>query len=117
MVDIMRVIERAEWSDNPVEWKGEVQGSTHGSDISLIFNYQQELGGGPRLHRHPYPETFIIRSGAAIFTVAGRSIRATAGQIVFVPAHTPHKFANAGPDALETTDIHESGQFITEWLE
>jgi mannose-6-phosphate isomerase-like protein (cupin superfamily) len=75
------------------------------------------IGGGPRLHRHPYPETFIIRSGMGMFTVGGESIQGTAGQIVVVPAHTPHKFTNAGPYPLETIDIHESGRFITEWLE
>lgn len=113
----MHVIERAEWSEDPAGWKGEIQGELRGSGISLIFNYQQEAGGGPRLHRHPYPETFIIRSGVATFTVAGESIQVKAGQIVVVPAHTPHKFTNAGPAPLESIDIHESGRFITEWLE
>jgi mannose-6-phosphate isomerase-like protein (cupin superfamily) len=113
----MQVIERAEWSKDPSLWKGEIQGKAHSSNISLIFNYQQDPGGGPRLHQHPYPETFIIRSGVAVFTVAGETIRASAGQIIVVPANTPHKFTNAGPGPLESIDIHESGEFITEWLE
>jgi mannose-6-phosphate isomerase-like protein (cupin superfamily) len=111
------LIDRPDWANDVTLWKGELQGQAYGADICVIFNYQQEAGGGPRLHRHPYPETFIIRSGVAIFTVAGETITAKAGQIVVVPAHTPHKFTNAGPAPLETIDIHASGEFVTEWLE
>jgi mannose-6-phosphate isomerase-like protein (cupin superfamily) len=83
----------------------------------LIFNYLEAPGGGPRLHRHPYPETFVIRQGTGLFTVGDEEIRASAGQILVVPANTPHKFTNLGPGALETIDIHERGTFATEWLE
>jgi hypothetical protein len=34
--------------------------------------------------------------------------------IIVVPAHTPHE---CRPDPLESIHIHESGEFITEWLE
>ena len=37
--------------------------------------------------------------------------------MIVVPANTPHKFTNPGPSPLETTDIHENGTFVTEWLE
>ena len=45
------------------------------------------------------------------------SIEAGEGQILVVPPDTPHKFSNLGPGSLETIDIHESGDFVTEWLE
>jgi mannose-6-phosphate isomerase-like protein (cupin superfamily) len=115
--DMAHVIDRTAWADDPALWKGEWQGGACGAGISVIFNYLPDAGGGPRLHRHPYPETFIVRSGVAVFTVAGETIRASAGQIVVVPAHTPHTFTNAGPGPLETVDIHANGEFITEWLE
>ena len=111
------VINREDWADDLEYWRGELQGGAHGANISMIFSRLAEAGGGPRLHRHPYPETFIIRSGEALFTVGGEEIRADAGQIVIVPSNTPHKFTNAGSTPLETIDIHESGKFITEWLE
>ncbi len=111
------MIDREDWADDPEHWQGELQGAAHGANISVIFSRLPEAGGGPRLHRHPYPETFIIRSGEALFTVGDQEIRAAAGQIVVVPPNTPHKFSNAGPAPLETIDIHESGTFITEWLE
>ena len=83
----------------------------------MIFVSLDEPGGGPRLHRHPYPETFIVRKGSALFTVGDEQILASAGQMIVVPANTPHKFTNPGPGPLETTDIHENGTFVTEWLE
>jgi mannose-6-phosphate isomerase-like protein (cupin superfamily) len=111
------VIDRAAWADDPALWKGEIQGGAYDAGVSIIFNYLAGPGGGPRLHRHPYPETFIVRSGVAKFTVAGETIMATAGHIVVVPANTAHSFTNAGSAPLETIDIHASGRFETEWLE
>lgn len=111
------LIDRDVWAAHPRLWKGELQAGAYGAGLSVIFNLVEEIGGGPRLHRHPYAETFIIRAGVALFTVGGELIRAEAGQILVVPAQTPHKFVNAGPGPLESIDIHESGAFITEWLE
>jgi len=111
------VIDREEWAVRSDHWKGELQGGAYGSNSCLIFNYLPDEGGGPRLHSHPYSEIFIIRQGTGLFTVGDKEIEATAGQIVIVPPHTPHKFTNLGPGPLETTDIHENGTFITKWLE
>jgi mannose-6-phosphate isomerase-like protein (cupin superfamily) len=111
-----RIVDRASWADAPDDWRGEIQLGAHGADLCLIFNLAAP-GEGPRLHRHPYAETFIIRSGRALFTVDGSAIEAFAGQIVVVPAGAAHKFVNPGPDVLETIDIHEAGAFDTEWLE
>ena len=70
-----------------------------------------------RLHKHPYAEILIIRAGAGTITIGDRQITATAGQIIVVPANAPHKFSNLGPGAFESIDIHESGEFIMDWLE
>jgi mannose-6-phosphate isomerase-like protein (cupin superfamily) len=111
------VIERDSWANAPDRWKGELQCGQFGANSCLIFNYQPTVGGGPRLHKHPYAEIFVIRSGTGLFTIGDQEIRATAGQILIVPPDTPHKFTNLGPGPLESTDIHENGHFITEWLE
>lgn len=111
------IINRDAWAATPEGWKGELQGGAYGSSICVIFNFQPTPGGGPRLHKHPYAETFIIRAGTGLFTVGDEQITATAGQILVVPADTPHKFTSLGPGPLETIDIHENGTFITEWLE
>ncbi|WEX76374.1 cupin domain-containing protein [Sinorhizobium numidicum] len=111
------LIDREQWADKPDVWKGEFEGGIYGADVSIVFYTTDKIGGGPKLHRHPYAETFIIRAGRALFTVGDQTIEAHAGQIVVAPANVPHKFANLGPGRLETTDIHVSGAFSTEWLE
>lgn len=111
------VIERDSWAEATDQWKGELQCGQFGANSCLIFNYQEKIGAGPRLHKHPYAEIFVIRSGTGLFTVGDEEITATAGQILIVPPHMPHKFVNLGPGPLESTDIHENGHFITEWLE
>ena len=58
------VIERDSWANAPDRWKGELQCGQFGANSCLIFNYQPTVGGGPRLHKHPYAEIFVIRSGA-----------------------------------------------------
>lgn len=109
-----RVVERESWAQTPGEWRGEVQG--FGAGLSLIF-VSAETGEGPRLHSHPYPETFIVRAGRALYTIGEETIEAQAGQILVVPAGVPHKFRNLGPGRLESIDIHASETFITDWLE
>jgi Cupin domain len=52
--------------------------------------------GGPRLHKHPYVEVFVVREGSATFTAGDDVIEATGGQVVVVPAGVAHKFVNSG---------------------
>lgn len=111
------IIDPADWLFDIARFRGEWQGGAHGSKICIIADRIESPGGGPRLHRHPYAETFIVRLGAGLFTVADEQILATAGQIVVVPPGTPHKFTNPGPGPFEKISIHESGAFITDWLE
>ena len=74
-------------------------------------------GGGPRLHRHPYEEVFVVQEGSATFTAGDDVIEATSGQVVVVPAGVAHKFVNSGAGRLRQVDIHASDHFVTEWLE
>jgi mannose-6-phosphate isomerase-like protein (cupin superfamily) len=112
-----RVIEPGSWAQEPGRWRGELEGAGHGAGISLIFVSTDEIGDGPRLHSHPYAETFVIRAGRGLYTIGEETIEAGAGQILVVPAGVPHKFVNLGPGRLEATDIHESPRFVTDWLE
>ena len=92
------------------------EGEPHGSGISFFLVYN-EPGAGPDLHRHPYSETWIVRSGAARFTADGEDIDAGAGDILVVGPNTPHKFKNAGSDRLDIVCIHASPRMIQEELE
>jgi hypothetical protein len=51
-----------------------LEGYVSGSEISIIQEYTDKAGSGPRLHRHPYSETFIVRRGEALFTAAGEQL-------------------------------------------
>ena len=107
----------AQWAEKLDVWKGRFEGSRFGTDLSVIFYTTDEVGRGPKLHRHPYDEIFIVREGRALFTVGETQFEAFAGQVVFGPANVPHKFVNLGPGRLETTDIHSTPTFIQEDLE
>ena len=74
-------------------------------------------GSGPKLHRHPYEEVFIVQEGSVTFTAGDDIIEASGGQVVVVPAGVPHKFVSSGDGPLRQVDIHASERFITEWLE
>ena len=87
-----------------------------GLPISL-FLVDDRPGAGPRLHRHPYPELFIVHAGHADFEIEAARLIATAGDILIAPARTPHRFTNTGDEQLCITAIHTAPTMDTEWLE
>ncbi|MGH3086875.1 MAG: cupin domain-containing protein [Rubrobacteraceae bacterium] len=91
-------------------------GHEHGSSVSFFIT-RNKPGTGPGLHIHPYDETFIMQEGEARFTVGEETIEAAAGEIVVVPAGTPHGFVNTGTGALRSVNIHASPRMETDWLE
>jgi len=95
----------------------ELEGYLHGGvPVCLIF-FDGPPGSGPRLHRHPYAEVFVVLEGQATFTVGDETIEAKGGQIVIAPAGVPHTFVNTGTGPLRQLDIHTSDRFVTDWLE
>ena len=74
-------------------------------------------GSGPKLHRHPYEEVFVVQEGVLTFTVGDAAVEATSGHIVVAPAGVPHKFVNSGTAHARHIDIHTSRRMTTEWLE
>lgn len=90
------------------------EGHAHGASVSFFVSRVSE-GHGPRLHRHPYEETFVIHEGSATFTVDGQTIEAAAGSIIVVPPGAAHKFV-AGPDGLRSVNIHGNDRMIQEDL-
>ena len=92
------------------------EGGDHGSEVSF-FHVNNDPGEGPDLHRHPYSETWIVRSGSARFTADGVDTDAGPGDVLVVGAETPHKFKNSGTGRLELICIHASPRMIQEELE
>lgn len=106
-----------DWQTAAGRFAGEWQGAARGAQICVIANLVEKAGAGVSLHRHPYAETFVVRKGRVSLMIGDETVEGREGQIFVVPAGVPHGFKNAGPGPLEMIDIHESGKFITEWLD
>jgi mannose-6-phosphate isomerase-like protein (cupin superfamily) len=104
--------------DNPArsEDANEFQGFRHGAGVSFIV-VDAPPGSGPRLHKHPYEEVFLVQEGSVTFTTGDEVVEVSGGQVVVVPAGVAHKFVNTGAGRLRQIDIHASERFVTEWLE
>lgn len=68
------LLDRAQWAEKESVWQGEFQGSVFGANVSVMFYTTDEIGRGPRLHKHPYDEVFIVRQGRALFTVGEQQL-------------------------------------------
>ena len=99
-------------------WPAVADNRSHGVRcISDVDGRRRAAWGGPRLHRHPYEEVFVVQEGSATFTAGDDVMEARGGQVVVVPAGVAHKFVNSGAGRLRQVDIHASDHFVTEWLE
>ena len=98
-------------------WRGSVAGTTMGASITVLAYGTDTVGEGPRLHVHPYDETFIVTEGRARFFVGDATFEASSGDVVFGPRGVPHRFENLGPGRLQTIDVHHSPTWIQTDLE
>jgi mannose-6-phosphate isomerase-like protein (cupin superfamily) len=98
-------------------WRGSLAGDILGGAVTVLAYGNDTPGQGPRLHVHPYDETFVILEGRARFFVGDEVIEAGAGEAVLGPAGVPHRFENIGPGRLQTIDIHHSPRWIQTDLE
>ena len=88
-------------------------------DADVPFSFilvHSEPGVGPKLHRHPYAEVFVVESGQATFQIGDETVVVEGGHVVVSPPGEAHGFTNTGTDQLRLTAIHGASQFTTEWL-
>jgi quercetin dioxygenase-like cupin family protein len=90
-------------------------GEEIGANVSVIA-VDLGPGEGPALHRHTYPEVFVVLEGQATFTLGGEDRVVHGGEVMVAPAGVAHRFVNSGRGRLVQVDIHESPRFDTEWL-
>ncbi len=100
---------------NPKETET-IEGAEHGASISLILDHS-DPGHGPRLHRHPYDETWLVVEGTINFHAGEETCAAGPGDVVIIPANTPHKFTNEGGAPSRLVCIHANPTVIGERLE
>lgn len=67
------VISRAQLPDHVF------QGGEHGGIPLSFFWVQAFPGRGPKLHKHPYVEVFVVLEGHATFTVGDDTIEVDGG--------------------------------------
>lgn len=91
-------------------------GLEHGNVPISMFLVHNQPGAGPELHRHPYPEIFVLHAGQAGFQLDDDWLTATAGDVVIAPAGAAHRFTNLGPGELTMTCIHAAAEMDTDWL-
>ena len=94
----------------------EFVGADHGDVPFSVILVHSRPGIGPKLHRHPYAEVFIVESGRATFQIGEEHLEVDAGHIVVSPPGEAHGFTNSGTDELRLVAIHGAHRFDTEWL-
>ena len=95
----------------------EFVGAEHGDVPFSVILVHSQPGLGPKLHRHPYAEVFVVESGEATFRIGDDTVVVGSGHVVVSPAGEAHGFTNTGDRELRVTAIHGAGRFDTEWLE
>jgi mannose-6-phosphate isomerase-like protein (cupin superfamily) len=98
------------------EHSHEFVGADHGDVPFSVILVHSRPGVGPKLHRHPYAEVFIVESGQATFRIGDSTTVVEGGHIVVSPPGEAHGFTNTGDDELRLTAIHGAARFTTEWL-
>lgn len=91
-------------------------GREHGAGISYFY-VDAAPGEGPSLHRHPYPETWVVLDGEVTITIGDAQVTATAGDTATVGAGVWHAFTASGTERLRILCIHASDVIIQEFAD
>jgi mannose-6-phosphate isomerase-like protein (cupin superfamily) len=91
-------------------------GKQYGVLNSILF-VSAPPGSRIPLHRHDYDEIIVVQEGRARCIVGDKEHDVGAGDIIPIPAGTPHGFTNIGEAPLRQIDIHANPEFATHWLE
>ncbi len=96
----------------------EFVGADHGEGpVSLIFVHAAPAAG-PKLHRYPDAEVFVVESGHWSGNVRGRRRQHRCGGAArsFSDLRVPSGFVNSGTGELRLTAIHAAARFDTAWI-
>jgi mannose-6-phosphate isomerase-like protein (cupin superfamily) len=111
----MQIVRTGQWLPDDKN-AAELEGKPHGAKITLLLEHVPP-GRGPRLHWHPYGETWVVVEGRVAFTAGRETGEASTGDVVYVAPEEPHKFTVLGETRVKMLCIHQSDEFITHWLE
>ncbi len=93
-----------------------------GDGVLPIFTGVQTCAPGYRtaLHWHPYVEYLFVLEGVLEAWVEGQQDAPHClgvGDMIALPANTPHVFHNPGPDTLRLLGIHHSPERVVNRIE
>jgi quercetin dioxygenase-like cupin family protein len=80
-----------------VLWLVLVDGRETGGAYSVMEQWMRQGSGPPVLHIHPIDEWFYILEGEMTAEVAGQTIVARAGDSLWIPRGTAHRFKVTSP--------------------
>jgi quercetin dioxygenase-like cupin family protein len=89
-----------------------------GEDYGLVTSVMTSRvppGSGPKRHRHPHAEIFVLHDGQGRYEVEGHPIEALAGDMVIIPPDAWHSFTNTGSSDLRVTAIHQNPRAASEF--
>lgn len=90
------------------------QGIEYGANVSF-FVVQFSPGKGPKKHRHPYEETFIVLDGEIEVIVDGETQIIKSGTIAIIPAGSWHEFKSRAEKPVLLINLHPVSKMMTEW--
>ncbi len=59
----------------------------------------------------------VVQEGRATCFAGDEQREVKPGDVIVIPAGTPHGFVNTGDTPLRQIDIHANPQLITEWID
>jgi mannose-6-phosphate isomerase-like protein (cupin superfamily) len=78
--------------------------------ITVVEDVLGPWASGPPLHAHDASdECLYVVDGSLLVQVGEERHQLDAGSFVWIPRHTPHTFANAGPDPLRLFGVSTPG--------
>ncbi|MEW9920470.1 cupin domain-containing protein [Marimonas sp. MJW-29] len=111
-----KLLRRSDWA-SAEGWNGKFEGRAVDTGVSFLFNEVREAGKGPPLHKHPYDEVYIVRKGQGHVIIGDDEMEVSEGDILIIPANTPHNVLTAGRQTTEIISVHVSDTFKGEFLE
>ena len=91
-------------------------GGQHGVTSSAII-VDVAPGTGPRRHKHPYDEIFILIEGSVRLEADGELLDLTPEQLAVVKSGVPHSFTNIGTGRARMVNINTSDTVVTQFVD
>ncbi len=111
----MEIVSTGQWLPGDAN-VAQLEGKPYGAKVTVLLEHMQP-STGPRLHTHPYGETWVVVEGRIAFSDGKETREAGPGDVVYVGPDEPHKFTVLSDIRIKMICIHQSEEFITNWLE